>query len=572
MHAIQGTLDEHFETPGTPLSEVTFVVVDLETTGGSSETCRITEVGAVKIRGGEVLGEFATLVNPGEPIPAFIAVLTGITDSMVAGAPREDAVIPSFLEFARGCVLVAHNAPFDIGFLRASARRLGLSWPAARVVDTVALARRLVTRDESPNNKLASLAALFGATQTPDHRALHDARATVDVLHALFGRAGSLGVTTLEELANFTSRVTELQRRKRHLADDLPCAPGVYMFKDHTGKVLYVGTSTDIRRRVKSYFTAAEQRSRMNDMIAAASHVTPVVCATVLEAQVREIRLIAEHEPPYNRRSRRPARAPWIKLTGEAFPRLSIVREVRDDGAQYAGPFGSRLAATEAVEALHDVLPIRRCTFRISPATASSACALAEMGRCGAPCDGRQSREEYAGVAERARALLTGDASEVVGLLRLRMNALAAAERYEDAAVVRDRARTLVLGARRAQEAFSLTAIPELVAARRRPVGGWEFVCIRHGRVAGTGVSPRGADPVPYIQAMTASAAVEEAPRNHIGAALPEEVRIVSDWLTQPGTRLVEVAGTWACPVGGAGAYAEMFAEPKSLPLTGRRA
>lgn len=571
MYAIQGTFDDHLDRPSTPLSQVTFVVVDLETTGGSSETCKITEVGAVKVRAGEVLGEFSTLVNPGEPIPAFISVLTGITDAMVAGAPRENAVIPSFLEFAHGSVLVAHNAPFDIGFLKAAAKRLGAPWPGARVVDTVALARRLVTRDESPNNKLASLAALFGATQTPDHRALHDARATVDVLHALLGRAGSLGVTTLEELAGFTTRVTEMQRRKRHLADNLPSAPGVYMFKDHAGKVLYVGTSTDIRRRVKSYFTAAEQRSRMNDMIAAASHVTPVVCATVLEAQVRELRLIAEHEPPYNRRSRRPSRAPWIKLTGEHFPRMSIVREVRDDGADYAGPFGSHLAATEAVEALHDVLPLRRCTTRISVSGTGAACALAEMGRCGAPCEGRQSPAEYAELAAaRAREMLVGNGADVVGLLRERMNSLAADERYEDAADTRDRARTLVLACRRAQDAFALAALPELVAARRRAVGGWEFACVRHGRVAATGVSPRGADPMPYISAMTVSASVEEAPRNRIGAALPEEVRIVCDWLTQPGTRLVQVDGTWACPVGGAGAYADVFAEPRSL--TDRRA
>ena len=570
MHAIQGTLDEHLEGPGTPLSQVPFVVVDLETTGGSAEHCKITEIGAVKVCGGEVLGEFSTLVNPEEPIPAFIAVLTGITDAMVARAPREEAVIPSFLDFAHGCVLVAHNAPFDIGFLKAASRRLGIPWPGARVVDTVALARRLVTRDEAPNNKLSSLAALFGATATPDHRALHDAKATVDVLHALLGRVGSLGVTTLEELAVFTSRVTELQRRKRHLAENLPSAPGVYMFKDHTGKVLYVGTSTDIRRRVKSYFTAAEQRSRMNDMIAAAAGVTPVVCSTVLEAQVRELRLIAEHEPPYNRRSRRPSRAPWIKLTGETFPRMSIVREIRDDGAVYAGPFGSRLAAEQAVEALHDVIPLRRCTARLSPTRTSPACALAEMGRCGAPCDGRQSVDEYALVAERARSMLAGHAAETVSLLHERMNRFAATERYEDAANARDRARTLVHACRRAQQSFALVGIPHLIAARRRPIGGWEFACIRYGRVAGTGVSPRGADPMPYIAAMSAAASVEERPAHGLGPALAEELRIVEDWLTQPGTRLVEVEGTWTCPVGGAGAFAEVFAEARSL--TDRRA
>src|SRR6476469_8430203 len=111
-----------FDDLGTHLSQVTFCVVDLETTGGA-ETDMITEVGAVKVRGGEVLGEFQTLVNPKAHIPPLIAVLTGITNQMVANAPGLRHVLPSFLAFAQGTVLVAPNAPFDVGFLtRACAR------------------------------------------------------------------------------------------------------------------------------------------------------------------------------------------------------------------------------------------------------------------------------------------------------------------------------------------------------------------------------------------------------------------------------------------------------------------
>ena len=173
-----------FDELGTPLHEVTFVVVDLETTGGSPQSCEITEIGAVKVRGGEMLGEFQTLVNPGVPIPPFIAVLTGINNSMVAGAPRLGTALPAFLEFAGAeSVLVAHNAPFDIGFLKAACAATGHEWPGNRVLDTARLARQVVTRDEAPNCKLASLARLFRARTTPNHRALSDARATVDVLH-----------------------------------------------------------------------------------------------------------------------------------------------------------------------------------------------------------------------------------------------------------------------------------------------------------------------------------------------------------------------------------------------------
>lgn len=276
---VQGTLDDL----GTPLAEVTFVVVDLETTGGSAAASSITEVGAVKVRGGEVLGEFQTLVRPGESIPVFIQVLTGITDAMVSQAPRIDSVLPAFLEFARGSVLVAHNAGFDVSFLKETARATGHPWPGFRVLDTVHLARQLVTKDESGNHKLSSLAVVFGATTTPDHRALHDARATVDVLHGLLERVGNLGVHTFEELSSYTSRVTPAQRRKRFLAEHLPPLPGVYVFQDERGRPLYVGTSRNIRARARSYFTASEQRTRMSEMVGLAARIQPIVCQTTLE-------------------------------------------------------------------------------------------------------------------------------------------------------------------------------------------------------------------------------------------------------------------------------------------------
>jgi DNA polymerase-3 subunit epsilon len=141
-----------FDELGRPLRDVTFVVVDLETTGAAVRSgAMITEIGAVKVRGGEVLGEFQTLVNPHAQIPPFIAVLTGITNSMVATAPPIESALPAFLEFAHGCVLVAHNAPFDIGFLKHFSQEQGRAWPGFEVLDTARLARRVITRDDAPN-------------------------------------------------------------------------------------------------------------------------------------------------------------------------------------------------------------------------------------------------------------------------------------------------------------------------------------------------------------------------------------------------------------------------------------
>ncbi len=547
MQAIQGTLDDL----GTALVDVTFVVVDLESTGGSPSACGITEIGAVKVRGGEVLGEFQTLVNPSEPIPPFISVLTGITDAMVADAPRITSALPAFLEFARGSVLVAHNAGFDISFLKAAAERTGTSWPDFPVVDTLHLARQLVGGDEVANHKLSSLAAVFGARTVPDHRALHDARATVDVLHGLLERVGGLGVATLEELSSYSSRVSPAQRRKRFLADPLPSAPGVYLFKDDAGRVLYVGTSRDIRARVRTYFTASEQRSRMADMVRLAHVVHPVVCQTALEAQVRELRLIDEHQPRFNRRSTRARHVTWVKLTRERFPRLSIVRTVRDDGACYIGPFRSRTSAQAAVDAVHEVVPLRQCTGRLT-GRERSACALADLGRCGAPCTGAQSAESYAAVAQRCAQLLTGDARGGAAQLWARLEQLAAQERFEDAARVRDRFLHLVRGAARAQRIAPLAHAAEVVAARPYEAGGWELVVIRHGKLAGTAVCPRGADAMACIRTLQATAEVVPRPAPGAPAGLTEETELLLRWLEAAQVRIVELDGTWSCPVGGA--------------------
>ncbi|WP_207569618.1 exonuclease domain-containing protein, partial [Mycobacteroides abscessus] len=229
LHA-SGPSQLTFDEVGT-LRDTTFVVVDLETTGGSAENDAITEIGAVKVRGGEVLGELATLVDPQRSLPPQIVRLTGITSAMLVDAPPIAQVLPAFLEFARGAVLVAHNAGFDIGFLKAAARQCGIDWPQPAVLCTVRLARRVLSRDEAPRVSLGALAQLLGASTTPNHRALDDARATVDVLHALISRVGNQGVGTMDELRRYRTQVPSALRGKRRLADAMPYAPGVYLFR-----------------------------------------------------------------------------------------------------------------------------------------------------------------------------------------------------------------------------------------------------------------------------------------------------------------------------------------------------
>ncbi|CAM4114268.1 DEDD exonuclease domain-containing protein [Nocardiopsis rhodophaea] len=548
---VQGTIDDL----GTPLAHTTFVVVDLETTGSRSNGAGITEIGAVKVRGGEVLGEFGTLVNPRVPIPPHITLLTGITQAMVATAPDLEAALPAFLEFAAldgdATVLVAHNAPFDVGFLKAACAAHGHDWPHPTVVDTLPLARRLVTRDEVPNHKLGTLAGFFSAHDQPTHRALDDARATVGVLHGLLERLGSHGVDTLEELRHFRTPRTSAQRRKRHLADDVPDAPGVYVFTDAKGDMLYVGKSSNLRRRVRSYFTAAETRGRIREMIALVEGVTPIVCETPLEAEVRELRLIAERKPPYNRRSRNPGRAAWLKLTREAYPRLSVVRVIRDDDAPYIGPFRSSREAELAREALHHAIPLRQCAHRFSPSRRISACVLAQLGKCGAPCDGSESPREYAAHAAAAEAAMTTDATPVVEALSGHIARLSVDLRYEEAALFRDRRAAFVAGAARGQRLAALAAVPQLVAAL--PAGtAWEVHVIRHGRLAGSGVMRRGADPHAFVEALIATAETVFPGPGPSPRATPGEMERVLRWLGSPGIRLIDAAAPWTCPVNGA--------------------
>jgi DNA polymerase-3 subunit epsilon len=556
--AAGGARQASFDELGTPLREVVFVVVDLETTGGSPADCGITEIGAVKVRGGEVLGEFHTLVNPGTSIPPFIQVLTGITDTMVAGCPGPGAVLPAFLEFAHGAVLVA---PFDIGFLRAAAGRQGRPWPPFGVLDTARLARQVLLRDEAPDCKLATLARLFRATTMPTHRALDDARATVDVLHGLIERVGTQGVDTLEELGTYSSRVSPEQRRKRHLAEGLPRGPGVYLFEDPHGRVLYVGRSKDLKARVRSYFTASETRTRMAEMVRLAEHVRPVPCPTGLEAEVRELRLIAQFRPRYNRRSRFPERVLWLKLTVEPFPRLSLVRGLKEDGASYLGPFGSRRTAEAAMTALHEAVPLRQCSGRLPLHPRGSACALLGMGRCGAPCEGRESPADYDRHVRTVRAVFEGDCGPVVDRLEARIRRLSDAQRYEDAAAHRDRLSALVLATARMHRLAGLARVAELVAARPTSTGGWELVVVRHGRLAGTDIVPAGAPARPAVEALRAtSERVAPAP-GPVGNASAEELDCVLRWLDQSGVRLVELDGAWWSPVHGAGAHRDRLAD-----------
>jgi DNA polymerase-3 subunit epsilon len=557
-----------FDELGRNLIDTTFVVVDLETTGGSPNDCAITEIGAVKVRGGEVIGEFQTLVNPGGPIPPFITVLTGITDAMVVAAPPIGEAFFSLLEFIGSpdeTVLVAHNAPFDIGFLRTTADRLEIAWPRFQVIDTARITRYVVTRDEVRDFKLSTLAAFFGATTNPEHRALADARATVDVLHGVIERLGSLGVTTLDDLKGFTNRVTDAQRRKRHFADGLPSTPGVYIFRDQTGEPLYIGTTRNLRNRVKSYFTSAETRKRIHDMISLADRVEVIETPTIIEAEIRELRLIASSRPRFNRRSRFQERAIWIRLTDEPYPRLTQVRGAMslDDEATWSGPFNGREEAQRAIEAIHEVFSIRQCKPRITLTSMknASACALLDLGKCGAPCIGLQSFDSYKSIAEELHFTMLHDSRSILKTLQKRMSELALQERFEEAAEIRNRLGAFVRGSARGERIRSFTRVRELVLSNKigekQGADNYELVLIRFGRLAAslvTSFDPNDAKRV--IELLNALRQIGEVVVDN-GTILPasthEEVEVLLRYAEKESVQILEIDGEWSRSIFGAG-------------------
>lgn len=566
-------------TPGTageiPLRETTFVVVDLETTGGRTKGAggtppdAITEIGAVKVRGGVVLGEFATLVDPQRSIPPQIVRLTGITTAMVGDAPPIEAVLPMFLEFAGNAVLVAHNAGFDIGFLRAAAERCGIVWPRPQVLCTVRLARRVLSREEAPSVRLAALARLFAVAAQPTHRALDDARATVEVLHALIERVGNQGVHTYADLRSYLPGVTPAQRRKRSLADGLPQRPGVYLFRGPSGEVLYVGTAADLRRRVRQYFTGADPRGRMKEMVALATTVDHVECAHALEAGVRELRMLAAHAPPYNRRSRYPQRWWWLALTDEAFPRLAVVRAPRHERA--VGPFHSRADAADTGELLARFTGLRTCTTRLGrSALHGPACAAAEVSPCPAARD--VTATGYAAAVARVAALIDGQDNSALAAAIGQVAALAEHGHYESAARMRDRTAAAIETLWRGQRLRALTAVPELIAAAPDGPdgkGGYQLAVVRHGQLAAAGTARRGVPPMPVVEALCAAAQTILPLPAPLGGALVEETALIARWLAGPGVRIVRVSSPdgWASPLGSAGTWAGWAASARSARL-----
>ncbi len=524
-----------FDDLGTPLHEISFCVLDLETTGATPASCEITEVGAVKYTAGELTGTFDTLVNPGAPIPPTITVLTGITQAMVIDAPRVEEVLPSLIEFIGTSVIVGHNVRFDMSFLNAAAERLGYGKLPNPTSDTLGLARRLLPGEVRRLN-LQTLAAYFRSPTTPNHRALADAKATAHVFWGLLERAGTIGVTHLEDLLRLPTAKGSPHYEKIQLTERLPRRPGVYMFRDRDGNVIYVGKAKNLRTRVRSYFYGDSRRS-VTQMLRDLADIDFRVCNTEIEAEVTELRLIHSNAPRYNRRSRPPKSPQYVKLTAEEFPRLSVVRNLRDDGCIYLGPFRSRRIATAVVTAIWDAIPIRRCMTR--GGKRSPACSFAQLGVALCPCDGSVSAEEYQSVVAQLRLGVESQPAELLEPLVQRVKDYARTSRFEEAAEVRDRHRTL---ARALDDRRNWSVLRQAGLLWAEDLNG-DSVLVEHGRLI---ASWSGSDQAPLSATAAPVQSPHLVPESVSGA---EEARLIWKWLNRPEVRIVEATHPLATPL-----------------------
>jgi DNA polymerase-3 subunit epsilon len=435
------------------LADVPFVALDLETTGARAGANKITEIGAVRIEGFREVATFSTLVNPLRPIPRMITEITGITQEMVARAPRIDKVIPQLLEFLEGAIVVAHNACFDVGFLNYELRRLRGRELGDGAIDTLPLARALAPG--LPNYKLGTVAQALGAPVLACHRALADAQAVSHVFVTLMERLVERGVTRLSEARSFTVPSARPAATKLPLTRGLPNSPGTYCFVDSDGDVLLVGKADRLQERVRSHFVATSPTTRkMRQAVRQVEHIDWEYTHTSLEATVREQALILEHRPPCNQHRGRPEGYLYLKArdtgpgvclyTSNRAPRSLDPGAVTTGRARHEhlsvvlGPFRGRARVAAALKLLQRCYPIRSCRWPpdVRP------CARGQAGLCLAPCRGSEAvQEQHDALVREIIAWLTGDAQYVahdpVARAEELMRRLAREKRHEDAQDVR---------------------------------------------------------------------------------------------------------------------------------------
>ncbi|MRS11446.1 MAG: hypothetical protein EG823_00015 [Actinobacteria bacterium] len=468
----------------TLLDRGPFVSVDIETTGCRPGTSSVIEIGAARIEDGVVTAHFTSLVRPNDSIPPAVVHLTGITEEMAAAAPSIDDVMLAFRDFASGAVLIAHNHRFDMSFLDYEAER-GWGAPFARpVLDTLSLARRL--HPELDRHNLRDLAAHYSITTVPNHRALPDALATAEVFLSMLPKLDSSELRTAADLARLCGVAQQSRLAgKLALATHLPDSAGVYVFRDETGAVIYVGRARSLRTRVRNHFYAADDL----DCPSPASEVAAITCypiASTLDAILLELHLHDRYSPPFNRNKHARKRPLYLHMdVDSAFPSLRPTHRRLRSG-ELIGPLANEWAAATIADAVSEHFGLRMCRRNLDDC-ASANCRARDRHLCHAPEAYTAGEQAYASGVRAAIAVFGGNGSAFRQVLQTMQEQSASAERFEDAAKYRDAARALDRTLAALAMAQRATAEPVTVILEGDEsfatvivlVRGWRFTTLR---------------------------------------------------------------------------------------------
>ncbi len=476
------------------LADGTFIVTDIETTGLSPEKNRITEVACVIVRGGEIIAEHQSLVNPEQAIPLAIQQMTGISNVMAFAAPKGGEIFPEIRRWIPDdAVFVAHNVSFDFNFLQSSFRRHGVAEMRQEKLCTARLARRILPARKSW--ALNHLAAHFGIKINGRHRAMGDAMATaralIDMLDIL---QDEYSCETVEDVLTVQYRTMgafgkELPKNVRALEPTLsamPSAPGVYRMIDTRGGVLYIGKAKSLRDRVGSYFRQGAAHTRkIAEMVGRVRKIEIEETGSELGALLLESRLIKEYQPKYNTMQKRYRRYAFLRIDkNDPFPRVGFSLEIEPDGAEYFGPFRNRGAVESMIETINQAFGLRECDGPIVPNENMIPCFYYQIKRCGAPCAALQSREQYGVEVERVRNFLSGAESGIITLLEQRMQAHAERLEFEAAGELRDRIGELRRIFRREERiADSINNNNVIIVLPAAEQGKREIFLVRFGRL-----------------------------------------------------------------------------------------
>ena len=281
---------------------VKFAIVDIETTGGSSKSRGITEIGVVVTDGTQVLERWSSFVNPFEPIPPRITALTGISDDMVEDAPGFEDVAEDVDKLLSDCVFVAHNVGFDYAFIRGHFEAIGQSWQRPKLC-TVRLSRKAFPG--MPRYGLGALCDARGITHKDRHRAMGDAEATAELFHQIF--ESPRGQTAIAEALKRGTREHWMpQHVKASEFDVLPDEPGVYWFLDRQGRPLYIGMSIKLQQRVRSHFSGTTASRKRQTLLRDMHSLKHELSGSEWMAAVMEDVRIRAHWPPLNRAQKQP--------------------------------------------------------------------------------------------------------------------------------------------------------------------------------------------------------------------------------------------------------------------------